>query len=344
MISPDFHSIYIDLRTQLLRIHSQRHFLRVLQTVVYLFVVAWLLFVLLAPFVMGQISLLGSYHLGQIVLVAFVLFVPVQYLFVWLQNKFTRNEQRAMEEMLRSLFPQVRCNFSVSPDFKALARSRFFDVNFYETTQPVSSFGRLVFPLAEGRKLLLDDVGVVTDGAARWLKNPLTAYPTMLYRYALKPLMGRRVDASSFSFRGMFAQYPLQKDFKECVLILPDHIERHIGYLAKSVQSLSRHYNASLITLEDPEFERFFSVYTTDELFARALLTPLMMQRITELRKTFDRDLYLSFNRGCFYYAAENKNGFLNLSGKALNDESLPFHLYEEIRQTLEVVDKLRLR
>ncbi len=42
--------------------------------------------------------------------------------------------------------------------------------------------------------------------------------------------------------------------------------------------------------LEDPEFEKAFEVYTTDQVEARFLLTPDMMQTLVELERTFRGD------------------------------------------------------
>ncbi|MEQ9435349.1 DUF3137 domain-containing protein [Hyphomonas sp.] len=39
--------------------------------------------------------------------------------------------------------------------------------------------------------------------------------------------------------------------------------------------------------LEDPEFERIFEVYTTDQVESRYLLTPDLMQKLVDLEKTF---------------------------------------------------------
>jgi hypothetical protein len=40
-------------------------------------------------------------------------------------------------------------------------------------------------------------------------------------------------------------------------------------------------------SLEDPEFEKIFEVYTTDQVESRYLLTPDLMQELVDLEKTF---------------------------------------------------------
>ena len=39
--------------------------------------------------------------------------------------------------------------------------------------------------------------------------------------------------------------------------------------------------------LEDPEFERIFEVYTTDQVESRYLLTPDLMQKLVDMEKVF---------------------------------------------------------
>ena len=104
-----------------------------------------------------------------------------------------------------------------------------------------------------------------------------------------------------------------------------------MGYLAQTVQGFRQKYGAKFVHLEDPEFEKLFVVYADDEVEARMILTPAMMRRLTELRKSFSRDLMLSFNGDMFYYASDTPDGFLRPGRKSLNNEHLLEQLYREI-------------
>ncbi|MCO7113693.1 DUF3137 domain-containing protein [Bacteroides uniformis] len=73
-------------------------------------------------------------------------------------------------------------------------------------------------------------------------------------------------------------------------MLLPDHLENKIGYLAQTIQGMKEKYGAKFVHLEDPEFERHFAVYADDEVEARMVLTPAMMRKLTALRKSFSRD------------------------------------------------------
>lgn len=63
--------------------------------------------------------------------------------------------------------------------------------------------------------------------------------------------------------------------------------------------------------LEDPEFERAFEVYTTDQVEARFLLTPDMMQSLMDLERTFKgKKLRCAFSGTEMFVAVEGGNLF----------------------------------
>lgn len=63
--------------------------------------------------------------------------------------------------------------------------------------------------------------------------------------------------------------------------------------------------------LEDPDFERAFEVYTTDQVEARFLLTPDMMQALTDLERTFKgKKLRCAFSGTEMFIAVEGGNLF----------------------------------
>lgn len=64
-------------------------------------------------------------------------------------------------------------------------------------------------------------------------------------------------------------------------------------------------------TLEDPEFEKAFEVYTTDQVEARFLLTPDMMQTLVDLERTFHgKKLRCAFSGERMFVVVEGGNLF----------------------------------
>jgi len=79
-------------------------------------------------------------------------------------------------------------------------------------------------------------------------------------------------------FRGQCLRFAFHKRFHGRTLVLRDSgIMNRFG----SVTDLQR------ARLESPDFEDAFEVYTSDQVEARYLLTPDLMQRLVELEKTF---------------------------------------------------------
>lgn len=78
---------------------------------------------------------------------------------------------------------------------------------------------------------------------------------------------------SSTIFDGLFVVFPNIKEQKAVTIIT----DSRIGDYTVIDSSLER------IKLEDPEFESFYSVYSTDQILGRNILTPAFMSRMIEL-------------------------------------------------------------
>ncbi len=85
-------------------------------------------------------------------------------------------------------------------------------------------------------------------------------------------------------FKGIFFVADFNKDFKGKTYVLPDLAEKWFGGLGKMMQkaNLAR---PQLIKMEDPVFEKAFVVYGSDQVEARYILSPKLMERIMELKK-----------------------------------------------------------
>jgi hypothetical protein len=77
-------------------------------------------------------------------------------------------------------------------------------------------------------------------------------------------------------FRGVLLVADFNKDFQGITVVLPDVAERLLGRFGQTLQSLG----GDLVRLEDPDFERAFVVRSSDQVEARYILSPALMQRI----------------------------------------------------------------
>ena len=220
---------------------------------------------------------------------------------------------------------------------KALENSRLFATPGSDIPISSTCYGYVEVPSGD-RCITVADVGVTSSNKKDFSFFNFLEVP---YQYFIRPIFGSRIESTMHSFRGMFGCCALHRTFRGYVMLLPDHLEGKVGYLAQTVQGFKDKYGAKFVHLEDPEFERLFVVYADDEVEARMILTPAMMRKLTELRKSFDRDLMLSFNGNMLYYASETPDGFLRPGRKSLDDEHLLEQLYREVNFCLRIESEI---
>lgn len=104
---------------------------------------------------------------------------------------------------------------------------------------------------------------------------------------------GQRQEHWVTIFKGLFMHADFNKNFSGTTFVLPDTAERLLGSLGQSLQKLSS--RGELIKLENPEFEKLFVVYSSDQVEARYILTPAIMEAMVELHNRFDGDICFSF-------------------------------------------------
>lgn len=111
-------------------------------------------------------------------------------------------------------------------------------------------------------------------------------------------------------FRGILFIADFNKKFVGETIVLPDVSESALGGFGSFLQSLN-YARPQLVKLEDPEFEKNFVVYSTDQVEARYILSPALMQRILEFKTRTSARISLSFIDSHVYIAIPiNKNLF----------------------------------
>lgn len=94
-------------------------------------------------------------------------------------------------------------------------------------------------------------------------------------------------------FKGLFFHADFNKEFLGKTYVTPDVMQNLFGRIGQKLQKYTG--NASLVKLENPEFEKCFVVHATDQTEARYILTPTMMEALVKLRKDYDGDMHISF-------------------------------------------------
>ena len=334
----DFKIVAQQMRGQLTHIAMWRKIVRLLIYSVYPLALLWLAFTIFGRYIVEA----GNYETSQItatyVVIFFVAFVVLNTLFSLCLNVLKQKEEKVMGQIINQLFPDA--NYSPTKEVKVsdIRASRLFGPpNRSEGILQVASYGALSFP-TQHQALTIADIGVTATNEQN--TKPWRSF-RLLCRAIFSPMWGAQVESTMFSFRGMFGYCCLPRTCRGFVMLLPDHLEDKLGYFALTIQKLRERHKAKFVYLEDPEFERLFTVYADDEVEARMILTPAMMKKLTALRCSFTHDLMLSFSGDTFYYASNMPKGFLRLSGKTSLNEDLLLEIYQEIGFCLSVEEMM---
>lgn len=334
----DFKSLSQQMQKELTRIGLLRKLVRCLICIIYPLTLLWFGFCIFGGLLINRSDYETSIITGQYVLTGFAVFVVAHYAFMYSFKALNKQEDKTMRNIITRLFPTAKYSPTGSADPHHLVNSRLFGKPGTTENQINSTgYGSLEIPVGN-RLMKLADVGVTSD--SRNTPSSMNS-PWMLYQYLVRPIFGARVESTMHSFRGMFGYCQLKRSFRGYVMLLPDHLENRIGYLAQIVQGIKQRHGAKFVHLEDPEFEKLFVVYADDEVEARMVLTPAMMRKLSELRKSFSRDLMLSFKGDMFYYASDTPDGFLRPGRKSLKNEDLLEQLYREIDFCQTVSDEM---
>jgi hypothetical protein len=112
---------------------------------------------------------------------------------------------------------------------------------------------------------------------------------------------GQRQEHWITIFKGLFMHADFNKNFSGTTFVLPDTAEKLFGSFGQTLQKLSS--RGQLVQLENPEFEKLFVVYSSDQVESRYILTPTMMEAMVKLYNRFSGEIYFSFVGSRVYFA-----------------------------------------
>jgi hypothetical protein len=144
-------------------------------------------------------------------------------------------------------------------------------------------------------------------------------------------------------FKGIFFIADFNKNFHSRTVVLPDTAEKLFGLFGQTLQSWSSSYG-QLVKLEDVEFEKEFVVYGTDQIEARYILSPALMERIVLFQRKLGTKIYLSFlGSKVFGAISVEKNLFEPKMFSSLLDYNVITEYYAQLQLGISVVEELNL-
>jgi len=284
-----------------------------------------------------------NYKMLIIIIPLFALIIIGGFGLSYFNKKYMVAEQTSIRRIIRELFPDAKC--TLSPLY--LPKMFLLQSNFFGGLDSRFASGYSYGSISlenNNRKMTFHDVVVNEAKHEGALSQTSIGGLLMVYKVLFKGMFAKRVENIASSFRGMFVEAQLEKKINGSVVVLPDHLERRLDYLAKNIQVLKNVNGNKLVTLEDVEFERYFAVYAGDEITARYVLTPAMMLRMTELKRKYNRDIMLSFNNDRFYFAVSMPEGFLTLGNASLRSGGALKDLYDNIITASEIFKNLKIK
>lgn len=145
-------------------------------------------------------------------------------------------------------------------------------------------------------------------------------------------------------FDGLLLIADFHKHFHGRTFIFPDNAERLFGNFGRFFQKMGGRRQTDLIRLEDPEFEKRYAVYATDEIEARYILSTAMMRRILEMGNRFGNDIRIGFKDSSLLLAVPHSQPFLEpKKGLPATDIDQIGGMLHELKYFLDTIEELDL-
>jgi uncharacterized protein DUF3137 len=145
-------------------------------------------------------------------------------------------------------------------------------------------------------------------------------------------------------FKGLFVIADFNKHFQGTTVVLPDLAEKTFGWLGKLLQKMNIARKEKLVKLEDPEFEKQFVVYGSDQVEARYILSTALMRRILDFSNRQKRPVCISFTGSNVHIAVTTqKNMFEPRIFRTVLDFDLIGDYLDDLQLAIGIVDDLNL-
>ena len=143
-------------------------------------------------------------------------------------------------------------------------------------------------------------------------------------------------------FKGLLFSADFNKHFSVSTYVLTDTAEKLFGSFGTKFQKFSGH--GDLVKLEDPEFEKSFVVYSSDQTEARYILSSSLMKRILDYKIKSKKNIQLSFISSRLFVAVPYGKDLFEpkLFGEITDFKSVEEY-YTDLKLVLELIEDLNL-
>ncbi len=151
-------------------------------------------------------------------------------------------------------------------------------------------------------------------------------------------------DSWNTIFHGLFIVSEFNKKFTARTVVLPDSAQNSFGDLIGNWLQSHNTDRDNLVKMDNPEFEKEFVVYGSDQIEARYILNHSLMKRLLEFKKRSKHKLYVSFAYSSVYIAIDyGADLFAPSVFKTFLDYKVAMEYVGTLHMALSVVDELKL-
>ena len=145
-------------------------------------------------------------------------------------------------------------------------------------------------------------------------------------------------------FQGLFIVAEFHKHFKGSTVILPDTAQSTFGNLIGGWLQSKNMSREELVKMDNPEFEKEFVVYSSDQVEARYILSHTLMNKLLTFKKRSKHPIYVSFIGESIHMAIEyNKDLFEPSVFHSLLDYKIAMEYVQTLHLCLGIIDELKL-
>ncbi|NNC83271.1 MAG: DUF3137 domain-containing protein [Flavobacteriales bacterium] len=144
-------------------------------------------------------------------------------------------------------------------------------------------------------------------------------------------------------FKGLFFRADLNKFTQHRTVIVPDLAERFLGNMGQQLQKLN-FTRDELVQMENVDFEKRFAVYSSDQVEARYILSPKLMERIFLYAEKHEVSPSLSFKDSKVYVAIPISKEFFEPSiFRSIIDKEATREYHDDMMLAISLVEELDL-
>ncbi|MFK5938935.1 MAG: DUF3137 domain-containing protein [Sulfurimonas sp.] len=145
-------------------------------------------------------------------------------------------------------------------------------------------------------------------------------------------------------FQGLFIVSDFNKNFKGQTIVLPDSAQSTFGNLVGNWLQANNMNRKKLVKMDSVAFEKEFVVYSSDQIEARYILSPVLMSKLLAVKKRSKHPLSVSFRGGNIFMAiAYNKDLFEPSIFHSLLKYKIAMEYVGTLHLAIGIVEELKL-